>query len=204
MSNTLLPIEKLIVSTDRWVIADDDSFVSVGKLPNGEHTFQVVTDAYLAQVHPQFPDALRALIMYTYEKYGRSSPYLREVYDTMSILVNGPISVMDLEGKHHKLSTVLKMDVDTERRQVELQGICIEVQYVHVAGDMIPFSGSHTLRYVDVSLDELLVHYPEWENTYLRVEQIGLDSITLINSLFFPKKMQNVPVSSDLTDLVFE
>lgn len=86
MQSTKPPLLYIFGNADRWVLGNDDSFTVSVHVPKQENALYVVTNDELAELNPELPGSLLALLNYRHQR--NEEPYAEGflAYRTLQLL----------------------------------------------------------------------------------------------------------------------
>lgn len=154
-----------------------------------------ITFDSLAEYHPQFPAAMRALLGEKRDPEFRKSAYNEEVVGTLEVLRRGTFSLRDLDGETCEFSRFRALNLEghgvggesptgVADDIYEITGLMVSLEYTVNDGHEVPYVKTSTECSTFVHASELNERFPGWSNRWLAGQGLGLPEDELMEYTF--------------------
>lgn len=189
MINTLAQLSQILENANSWHIAGESTFIAFN---NGEYCDDdseefIVPAALLAELHQDFPVALRAQIEWTQSNSSSHQPvtFGSSVISTLALLQKGSYEFNDVIGLKHTIVNINNISLDNAVQSVLILGSSCSIERVDIKGKTVSFvKACRHLRSTQVGFEELDKQYPGWKSRWEIGEQLGLNVAELIPYVF--------------------
>lgn len=180
MTELLPPIDFLVTSTGSWAIHDDKHFEASFIQDWGADV--IVSDTYLQQAHPMFPEVLRAVIALQ-DEYRMDVPIAGSLAAASLKLLRGElICFIDVEGQNSYFSRVTSLFIDDDI--VGVVGSNYIVESVEINGGAQEIVSFQQFGTVNVPRTLLDARFPGWEQRYGIGVELGVELEDLMPTVF--------------------
>lgn len=174
------PIEELLYDADLWSVDPSGAFIATVICDSGDDDTYRVYEEDMAQLHPQFPDAVRCLV-----SWGTDGIKGRLVAATLDYYRDNIIKIKSKQGHEYIFREISEMyEIEPQHPLIRIQGQTLRMETAGAAFNHVLCVGQTPSTSIAFSRESLQKQYPGWEQRWSVAKELGLERDALSKYVF--------------------